>query len=431
MKKFASILTASALILALLVGCGGNQAPAGSGSSPAVTNTAAGPKTQITFMVIDSFTKNEDDAIFTAEKEFEAANLDIDVVIEPVPATNIKDKFTNAALAGGGPDIVSLDTGGWIVDAAAIGILLDVSDRITPIRDQFQPGPIEAGIYNGQCYAVPWYLNNSALYYNNSILREAGLEKPPATWDEFADALEKISSTGKKCLSTTITAAYSMYPFFFQNGCDVIDTSGELPISVLDTPEALEAFTFFTDIHTKYNGFPESTKDALTWDQVYAPFIQGEVAFMICGDWGYNAVAEGNPELDFGIAPLPKGKSAASVMGGYSLCINQNTANADAAWKFVEFLTSAEQNDVLLDYGRIGARVDIDSEALIEMMPYLETFVEQAAVTYPRPGIKALADADNIFGTAFQEVYLGNADPEQALLKAHEEINALLQEKYA
>ena len=139
MKKFASILTASALILALLVGCGGNQAPAGSGSSPAATNTAAGPKTQITFMVIDSFTKNEDDAIFTAEKEFEAANPDIDVVIEPVPATNIKDKFTNAALAGGGPDIVSLDTGGWIVDAAAIGILLDVSDRITPIRDQFQP----------------------------------------------------------------------------------------------------------------------------------------------------------------------------------------------------------------------------------------------------------------------------------------------------
>lgn len=430
MKKFTSILIAIAMISGLLAGCGAPSS-GGSGSTSAQGTNTDGEKTQITFMVIDSFTKNEDDAIYAAEKEFEAANPQIDVVIEPVPATNIKDKFTNAALAGGGPDVVSLDTGGWIVDAAAIGILLDLSDRIAAIQDQFQPGPIEAGMYDGKCYAVPWYLNNSALYYNNTILQEAGLDAPPATWEEFRDALEKISASGKKCLSTTITAAYSMYPFFFQNNCDVIDTSGELPVSVLDTPEALEAFTFFTDIHTKYNGFPESTKDALTWDQVYAPFIQGEVAFMICGDWGYNAVAEGNPDLDFGIAPLPVGKSAASVMGGYSLCINKNTDNADAAWKFVEFLTAAEQNDVLLSYGRIGARVDIDSAALIETMPYLETFVEQAAVTYPRPGIKALADADNIFGTAFQEVYLGNATPEEALLKAHEEINTLLQEKYA
>jgi len=441
MRKALMVILCLTLSFLLLIGCsstgsntgsgsGSSNAGSGSGSSSSSASSTPAEKVTITFLINEAFTRTEEAAVILAAKQFEE-ETGIEVVIEPIPSSNLKEKYTSAALAGGGPDVVMLDTGGWIVDAAAIGIIADLSELIAPIASQFQPGPMQASQFGGKFYAVPWYLNNAGFYYNNDILSEAGISSVPTTWAEFEEACSKIQSIGKKSLSIFAKPAYLLYPFFFQNNCSVIDTSKDIPVSVLDTPEALEAFTFFLDIGMRYNGFPESSKEALTWDQCYAPFIQGECAFMICGDWGMAPVSEGNPDLDFGIAPLPIGKTGGTVMGGFSLCINNNSKNFDAAWRFIEFMTAVEQNDVLLSYGRIGARVDIDATALIDDYPHLEPFVKQAAVTFPRPIVKDLADCDDYIAVAFQEVYLDGADPQEALLRAHEGINKVLIEKYS
>lgn len=436
MKRLISAIFAMSLMLAALAGCGGNGATEASPNSIASTSTvetapaASNEQTEIVFMVLDSFTKSEEDALYTTTKEFMEANPDIKVTIEPTPANNIKDKFTTAALSGGGPDIVSLDSAGWAIDGAAMGILSPLDERFNAIKDQFQEGPVNSGLYQNQYYSVPWYMNNTGMYYNKDILAEAGVDKVPETWEELAAACDKVNAIGKGGVTSQLIFSYVMYSFFAQAGNPVFDTSGEIPVVTVNNESGKKAFYYLADLHTVHNAYPESMKDALSWDQTYAPFARGEVAFMLCGDWGNWGVSSANPDLNYGIAPLPKGDNAATTLGGYTLCISKNTKNYDAAWKYIEWLTASEQNQVLLSYGRMGARKDIDTEALIAENPHLEIFIQQADTTVARPTVIKLAEADMMLTDAFKSVFLGQATKEEALDKLEEDLNRFIENEY-
>jgi multiple sugar transport system substrate-binding protein len=439
MKNFLAILLSVLMILSVFVSCGKKPAVEQSveTSSTSVSEktsekatTKSDLKGEITYMVLNSFANNPTDALYDAAKKFESLHSDVKVTIEPVAAVNLYSKFTSSTLAGAGPDLVSLDTGGMIVDTAAIGLLAPLNDKLAPIKDDFQIGALEAGKYKGKYYAVPWYINNVGLYYNKTMLNKVGIKNPPATWDEFKTAIAAVTSNGYKALAININAAYFMYPFFFQNENVVIDTSGAKPFSVVNTKSGKEAFEFFCQIHTKYNGFPESTKDALSWDQVYAPFIQGDVAFLMAGDWANGIIESAKPAFEYAIAPMPAGKKAATVMGGYSISIRKNTKNFEESWAFAEFLTAKEQNNVLLYYSRITARKDIDQAALIAAKPILEPFIKQTKDSYARPSIKFLGEADQILSDAFQRVYLGEKDVDAALAEYEKKIDVFFDEKY-
>lgn len=441
MKKLVSLLVAVLMLTAMLAACGGGASSSAAAPAPASTPAAAESTADaseapakdlsgdITFMVIDSF-DGDDSALQRTTDAFMEANPGVNVTLEFVPATNIKEKFTTSAMSGAGPDVVALDSAGWTVDAAAASLLAPLDEDLAPIADQFQPGPLASGVYNGQYYAVPWYMNNMGLFYNKAILEEAGVDAVPTTWAEFDEALEKVSAIGKKgIILPYFFPSYVMYAFFYQNENPVIDTSGTVPVSALSEDSAKEAFTYLTEWHTKYNAFPESLKDAMSWDQTYAPFIQEEVAFLFCGDWANWALSAS--DVDYGIAPLPAGKVPATVLGGYTLSINKNTQNYDAAWAYIEWLTAAEQNDVLLEYGRVGARKDIDTAALLEKSPHLEAFIDQSGYTMARPAIVKLAEFDEMFSNAYKEVILGQKDAETALADIDQRLQDFLAQEYA
>ncbi len=438
MKKILCLFLVAAMTVTLFAACGQQPAPASSNTpSPSASAPTSSPgeakpeeiKGDITFMVIDSFTKSEDAALYATTKAFMEKYPGIKVTIEPTAATNIKDKFTTSALSGAGPDIIALDSAGWAVDAAAANLLAPLDKELGPIKDQFNEGPLNSALYNGNHYAVPWYMNNMGMFYNKKILADAGVDKVPATWAEFTDALTKVGNAGKKgIILPFFFPSYVMYAFYYQNGNPVIDTSGGKPVSTLMTDSGKEAFNYLAELHTKYKAFPESTKDAMSWDQTYAPFIQEEVAFLFCGDWANWALKDSG--IDYGIAPLPVGKQPATVLGGYTLSINKNTASYDAAWKYIEWLTAKEQNDVLLSYGRVGARKDIDSAALIKQAPHLEQFISQNSYTMARPSIVKLAEFDDMFANAYKQVILNAKTAEEALNELDAKVNAFLAKEY-
>lgn len=439
MKKIIAIMLSTIMLVSLFVGCSdGGAKTSSTESNPSTSETEKGtPKpeengeqVEIVFMVLDSFTKSEEDALYTTTKEFMEKNPDIKVTIEPTPANNIKDKFTTAALSGGGPDIVSLDSAGWAIDGAAMDILHPLGENFDNIKDQFQEGPVNSGFYKDNYYSVPWYMNNTGMYYNKDILEEAGIDKVPETWEEFTDACDKVKGIGKEGVISQLIYSYIMYSYFAQAGNSVINTTGDIPIVEINNDTGKEAFYYMADLHTEHKAYPESMKDALSWDQTYAPFARGEVAFMFCGDWGNWGVSQANPDLNYDIAPMPKGTNAAVTLGGYTLSISKNTKNFDAAWKYVEWLTASEQNDVLLSYGRMGARKDIDTEALIADNPHLKVFVDQANITVARPNIIKLAEVDMLLTDAFKSVFLDQATKVEALDKLEKDLNTFIENEY-
>lgn len=424
MKRFFALIL-TGMILLTLAACGDKEAGANSGGSGTQGQGLTG---DITFMVIDSF-NSDDNPLQATTNAFMAANPGIKVTIEYVAANSIQEKFTTAALAGSGPDIIALDSAGWAVDAAAAGLLKPLDKDLSPIADQFYEGPLNSGVYNGSYYAVPWYMNNEGIYYNKAILKEAGIANPPATWDELTEDIQKVQAAGYEGITMPyFFPSYYIYPFFYQAGCPIVDTTGKKPVSALMTDEGKTAWKYLCDLATTYHAYPESLKDAASWDSTYAPFIQGEVAFLFCGDWAYWSVKDTN--IDYGIAAMPSGKQAATLLGGYTLSINNNTKNYDAAWAYIQWLTAAEQNNVLESYGRISARVDTDTSTLLKNYPHEEAFIAQRESTMARPAIINQSELDEMISNAYKEVYLGTKDADTALADVDASVTAFLDNLY-
>ena len=423
MKKLLAFIMAAVMLLALTA-CGKKNG--GNDDKP----NGEGLSGDVTFMVIDSF-NSDDNALQAATDAFMKANPNVHVTIEYVASTSIQEKFTTAALAGSGPDVIALDSAGWAVDAAAAGLLKPLDNELKPIADQFFEGPLNSGIYNGSYYSVPWYMNNEGLYYNKTILAAAGVENPPATWDELVDAIAKVKAAGYEGITMPyFFPSYYMYPFFYQAGCPIVDTTGAKPVSALMTDEGKAAWKYLCDLATTYDAYPESIKDATSWDSTYAPFMQGEVAFLFCGDWAYWSV-EFNSEVDYGIAPMPAGKEAATLLGGYTLSINGNTKNYDAAWAYIQWLTAAEQSNVLESYGRISARIDTDTTELVKNYPHEATFVAQRESTMSRPSIINQSELDEMVSNAYKEVFLGTKDADTALADLDAKVSTVLHGLYS
>jgi ABC-type glycerol-3-phosphate transport system substrate-binding protein len=411
-KKFCFLFLAGAVAAGVLMagGAGDNK------------SEAQGSK-ELFFMT--NLGTNETTALYKKTQKFMEEHTGVKVTLNTVSGNDILNTFTTAALAGSGPDIVSLDSAGWVIDAAAMNTLYPLTKWLDPVKGEYLPGPVNSGRYQGDYYALPWYYNNAALYYNKPLLEKVGA-KVPATWEELEDGIKKLTAAGYKGFSTRLDG-YAIFGFFFQAGNPVIDTSGAKPVVTVNNESGKRAWNYFTSFHTKYNAFPEAYKEATDWDRAYAPFVAGNLGFFIVGDWGYNFFKNNGPNLDFGIAPLPKGSQAATILGGYTLSMNKNTKNPELAWEYMRFLTTKAQDDTLLELGRAPARPDIDVASLVARNPYYNVFIGQAAVTTARPAVINAAEVDKIVIDSFKYVIFNQKTPEQALNDMEKALNALIQ----
>ena len=380
---------------------------------------------EITFWVIDSFTRSPDAPIYQAIRQFEQANPGIRVVVEPAPANAIHDRIVTSIIGGEGPDVVALDIA-WAGEFIALGLLQDLTPQVAPIADQYFDGPMAALQENGRYYAVPWYTNNVALYYNKDMFAAAGIERPPATWEEFYEAARKLKEAGYYALSLARGGfgTYFFISFLYQNGGRIFAEDGRT--LVFNSPEAVEAFEWFTGLYTDLKAVPDTIMSAFSWDEVYAPFLQGRAAMFISGDWARFTIQQNAPHINWGVAPLPAGKRRATVAGGYNLAIGANSRNREAAWKLIEYLTGPEGEGMLLEYGRIPARKDILTSEAASRDPFFALFIEQAEYGVPQPTHPAWLRLNNIIGDAFDAVIQGLKTPKQALDDAVREGQALV-----
>lgn len=412
----------------LLQGSGAIAAAALAGVDPA--GLRAAPRAQeagkLTFWVISPFTPDENAAIFKAAKQYQDEK-GVEVTVESTAPPEMLNKLITAVRGGGGPDVVSVDSA-WNATLGAAQILTDITDRFAPISDQFFPGPVDTGRYLGKQYAAPWYTNNVALFYNTKLFADAGIDGPPATWDELVEKGKALTSGDKYglMLGGGGFGAFEFWPFAWQNGATLISDDGTQ--AEFGSEAGLAAWTYYSGLYLTEKIVPEDVKSAgESWDQVFAPFIQERAAMVMSGDWAIFAFKEGNPDLEFSVAPLPKGKEAATVIGGYNLGIPATSQNVDAAWDFITWLTAKEQESILQAYNRIQARADIVDSEYAKQDPLLQVFIEQSPVGRARASVPAWDEIENtIMADAWDSVILGQATPEEALSSAVEQTNELL-----
>lgn len=134
--------------------------------------------------------------------------------------------------------------------------------------------------------------------------------------------------------------------------------------------------------------------------------------------------------MEFGLAPMPKGRIQAVCLGGYNLAVNANTDNPDLAWAFIEYLTSKDCDFVLTEQGRIPGRADVDYGPILDLNPDYQVFIDEGAYTVPRPRVKNAVSVDEKMVDAFKKVFFDQMTSEEALSELEAELNDFINENY-
>jgi ABC-type glycerol-3-phosphate transport system substrate-binding protein len=218
----------------------------------------------------------------------------------------------------------------------------------------------ETGVSTDKIYGLPLSVDTMVLYYNREILNAAGIAQPAKTWTELQEQVKKITKqdfNGNVTLSGAALGAARnierstdiLSILMMQNGAQMLTgkgaSFGEIPENLTNRSVApgLEALIFYTD-------FASPQKEVYTWNETLpnslTAFMQGRTTYFFGYAYHLPTIRAGAPKLQFGISQLPQiaGNPQVNYANYWMEVISKKTKYADAAWDFVNFITTQENN---------------------------------------------------------------------------------------
>ena len=428
MRKRLALLMALAMMVGAMGACGGSgdsQTDKTTGTN-AETKTEAGnkgssgDKQEITFWHYMSEDK-EGKFVNQAVEEFNNSQDEIYVTAQYLPREELMKQYTIGVVSGELPDCGMVDNPDHN-SYASMGVFEDITDLYDAWDEaSFLEGSINSCYYEGKLYGIPWGNNCLGLFYNKTMLDEAGIEVP-TTWSELEAACEVLTTDSTKGLAISAIGneegTFQYMPWLLSSGGSVMD---------LTSDGSKESMTYLSGLIEK--GY--ISKESVNWTQADAEkqFASGLAAMMINGPWQFSGLAEDAPDLEYGVAKVPKADDGtyASVLGGENIAICAG-ANIEASWKFLTWMTSEEKSqEICKSIGRFSPQADVDSQEMFSDDPLNSVFAEimpDAQSRGPSPDWPEISAA---IYTAQQEVFTGQKDVDAAMANAQakiDEINA-------
>jgi len=374
--------------------------------------------------------------LFNSKMESEGKN--VRAVFELIPYEQQVSKFIAALSAGKGPDIYSLDLIQFPYFISA-GAFVDITEHFNalPFKDELPEGILALGKYDGGIYALPYELDLSVLFWNKDLFREAGLDPDtaPATWEELVEFAQKLTvddngdGTVDQWGFCEVGSAAGEYmfcflPFVWNNGGRMFDSTGKV---VFNSQETVEALQFWRDLISIYKVAPPSSPQWALGD-VYHAFVAGRIAMFPSGNFHVTPLRQDAPDLDFGVALLPKGKGEYATFGGGNMIgIVSLTQYPEEAWSFVEFAMSEEALvEAFAPHMLLVPRPSLyDNQyyATVPQMMDFASFIEYAVTPYT---MKYNEVYDPVL-YYIQGALLGHIDVAEAVRKCDEEIKELVE----
>lgn len=347
-----------------------------------------------------------------------------------------RDKLL-ASVAGSVPPDVALVDQFWPPLMVSTGALVPLRQFVDPeeyFQDYSQVSMDTVTVY-GDAWTVPFSLSNQILLYNKDKFREVGLdpEKPPTTWDElveYAKALTRdIDGDGRIdewgvnfTTRANLGSMYAFVTFLWQAGGELY--SEDYSKAAFNDSTARDTVQFWIDLAHKHQ--------VLSLSPPPDGFEIGRIAMQYSSTSSI-AATKNKVDFDLGVAALPGHKNTVTGVGGSSLAIFKTTAAKEqAAWEFVNWMSSAENNlKWSMETGYIPLRLSVrESDAYQQYLaeePYMQVVLEQFDYARARPNTVSYADLSRILGVAVEEALYGNSNPEPILNQAVKEANTYIQ----
>ena len=380
---------------------------------------AGAAQAQTTLRILDYFTNNPNfgKALDAAIAKYEKLNPGVKIEHTSVGFGDLKNRIIQATATRTVPDILWIDNPDHQAIAAQ-GSLADISSYVKGNKylPLYAKGPLNATIYQGKNYGLPFFSNATALYYNEAMLGAAGV-KPPATWNELMAAAKKLTTPDHFgfCMSGigTEEGTFTFLPFLWSTGSD-LQTFGDAG--------SVKALAFWQSLFTS----KVVSRAAVNWSQgdVYQQFIAQKCAMMINGPWQLPNFKNDKVSFKWNVSGWPRDQYPVSILGGEDIALG-NGPNVPAAWKFVSWLIEPENlKPILVANGSIPNRSDIAKGWTTD--PIVEAFIKAVSVAKPRAYGDKYPQVSALVQTAFQSVATSAKTPQQAAQDAAKGIKPLL-----
>jgi multiple sugar transport system substrate-binding protein len=162
----------------------------------------------------------------------------------------------------------------------------------------------------------------------------------------------------------------------------------------------------------------------------------GRIAMFADGPYYMGILKDAAPEMSgqWKVAPHPYNTQPGSYLGGTGLVIPAKSEHQEAAWKFIEFAMTLENQIGVFEYaGAAPALLTALESPKVNMAdPYfgdqytLEVFMAAMETARPFPYVREWNQIDEALTVAMEEILLGGVEVQEALDTAAETVNGAI-----
>ena len=324
---------------------------------PSTRKTVPAKQTSITYWGL----WEPDSAVATVLEKFEEANPEVKVNYVKQSHKDYRERLQTAVASGNGPDVFRYHANWVPMLREELSSMPQSVMTASMYQQTFYPVAAKLLNVNGQIVGIPLMYEGLGLYYNKEMLTSAN-SQPPTTWAEVKTLANKLTvrdGNGVKRAGMAIGNASNVEHFsdilgllMLQNGADPSDPSSK---------EAQDALSFYTNFIIEDKVWSDTLPSSTV------AFARGDAAMMLAPSWRAHEVKTMSPDLEFGIAPLPRlGEERLAWASFWAEGVSSKSENKDESWALISFLSSKEIQQELYSsqsqirsFGEIYSRVDL------------------------------------------------------------------------
>lgn len=376
-----------------------------------------------------------------------------EIFVQPVglPFTEIEQKFLTAVVGAVPPDL--FEYFGPVAQWSTRGALLPLDDfmeRDGFDRDSIFPALWDEMMWDGRTYAIPTGTANEAFFWNKKHFREAGLdpERPPQTWKELEDYAVRLTThtpDGGIDRAGYIPGYWSPFPnsifLDWPLQLDAKFVSADGTNVELTSPACVKSLEFEGNLFGRLGREALIAKRTSFGYGSQHGFLSGRLSMIAQKSSFIQELEKFAPDLEYGVAPfpVPEGGHKAVVSGSVWIGIPAGAANPEAAWKYIQYYTSAPTQIRAAEYAAekhlaafFPANVAAAHSPVVMSQPHMNVFVESMAFARSSTVIPL---AHSQFWRAYQEawdaVMRGAKTPNEALDEAQATVQKALDDQLA
>lgn len=360
--------------------------------------------------------------------EFEEENPNIEVEHVYMEWSALKNSVVLGADTGVLPDVLRGDIA-FVPQFQSLNVLEVMSDfeDYDTQAEKVLDSANSSNLMDGSYYGIAANTNTKILFYNETILDDAGVDVP-SSLDDLWQTVSTVTSDSVIGMVEPWTGIWNVGPYMWSEGGEVLSPDNTTATGYLNSQSNIDVIQSLADLYEEGSLAGPSIDPGAVGDT--DGWASGLYAFELDGPW--RAVSNEDAGVEYGAVPLPDGSAGSiSVLGGENFMQFKESSDAqkEASWSFIKFMTDEHAQVEMAKVGQMPVNLDaLENDDAIEAMPLLPVFEEALLTARARPVIPEWSQVEDIIATKVAEAIKGDKTPEAALNEAAADIDALLSE---